>query len=85
LLKAQVDDLIAENTSLKTKADGLAVEAPRLRADQAKAQELFYKCQAEAESREKSLQQRLHTALDSLRGKFYPLSSLKSAKVVSFC
>jgi hypothetical protein len=56
LLKAQVDDLIAENTSLKSKADGLAIEAAELRADQAKAHELFDKLQAEAESREKSLQ-----------------------------
>jgi hypothetical protein len=58
-LKAQVDDLTAENAVLKTKADGLAVEATQLRADQAKAQELVDKCQAEAESKEKSLQQRL--------------------------
>jgi hypothetical protein len=43
LLKAQVDDLAAKNASLKTKADSLAVEAAQLRADQAKAQELFDK------------------------------------------
>jgi hypothetical protein len=72
LLKAQVDDLADENASLKTKADGLAVEAAQLRADHAKAQELFDKRQAEAESKEKSLQQRLQTALDSLHGKFIP-------------
>jgi hypothetical protein len=54
-----VDDLTAENTALKTKADGLAVEAAQLRTDQAKAQELFDKRQAEAKSREKNLQQRL--------------------------
>jgi regulator of replication initiation timing len=83
LLKAQVDDLVAKNTSLKTKADGLVVEDVQLRADQAKAQELFNKHQAEAESREKNLQQCLQHALDSLRGKFYPLFSLKSAKIFS--
>jgi hypothetical protein len=67
-----VDDLTAKNATLKTKADGLAVEATQLRADQAKAQELDDKCQAEAESKEKSLQQCLQTALDFLRGKFLP-------------
>jgi hypothetical protein len=85
LLKTQVDDLAAENALLKTKADGLAVEAAQLRADQAKAQELVDKHQTEAEFKERSLQQCLQTALDSLHGKFYPLSDLKSAKVVSFC
>jgi hypothetical protein len=72
LLKTQVDDLAAENALLKTKADGLAVEAAQLRADQVKAQELVDKHQAEAKSNERSLQQRLQTALDSLRGKFFP-------------
>jgi hypothetical protein len=37
LLKAQIDDLVAKNVSLKTKADGLAVKAAQLRDDQAKA------------------------------------------------
>jgi hypothetical protein len=45
-----VDNLATENTSLKTKADGLATEATQLRADQAKAQELFDKRQVKAES-----------------------------------
>jgi hypothetical protein len=72
LLKAQGDDLAAKNASLKTKADGLAVEAAQLRADQAMAQELVNKHQAEGESKERSLQQRLQTALHSLRGKFIP-------------
>jgi hypothetical protein len=67
-----VDDLVAENASLKTKVDGLAVEAAQLKVDQARAQELFDKHQAEAESKEKNLQQRLQTALDSLCGKFVP-------------
>jgi hypothetical protein len=43
-----VDDLAADNAALKTKADGLAVEATQLRADQAKAQELVDKRQAKA-------------------------------------
>jgi hypothetical protein len=70
-LKAQVDNLAAENASLKTKADSLVAEATQLRADRTKAQELFDK-RADAKSREKSLQQCLQTALDSLRGKFIP-------------
>jgi hypothetical protein len=44
---------------LKTKVDGLAAEVAQLKADQAKARELLDKHQAEAESKEKSLQQRL--------------------------
>jgi hypothetical protein len=71
-LKAQVDNLAAENLSLKIKADGLAAEAAQLRDDRMKDQELFDKRQADVESKEKSLQQRLQTALDSLRGKFIP-------------
>jgi hypothetical protein len=85
LLKAQVDDLVAKNTSLKSKADGLAAEAAQLRADQAKAQELFNKRQVKAESREKNLQQRLQTALDSLRGKPLSLFDLGFVKIASFC
>jgi hypothetical protein len=56
LLKAQVDNLAAKNASLKNKADGLVDEAAQLKADRAKAQELFDKRQADAESKEKSLQ-----------------------------
>jgi hypothetical protein len=80
-----VDNLIAKNTSLKTKDDGLAVEAAQLRTDQAKALELFDKRQAEAESREKNLQQRLQTALDSLCGEPHSLFDLRFAKIASFC
>jgi hypothetical protein len=72
LLKAQVDNLAAENASLKTKADGLVAKAAQPRADRARAQELFNKRQADAKSKEKCLQQRLQTALDSMRGKFIP-------------
>jgi hypothetical protein len=70
-----VDDLAAKNAALKTKVDGLAIEATQLRADQAKAEELVDKRQAEAESKEKNLQQRLQTALDSMCGKFLPCSN----------
>jgi regulator of replication initiation timing len=84
LLKAHVDDLVAENTLLKLKADGLAAEASQLRADQAKAEELFDKRQVEVESREKNLQQRLQTTLDSLHGKPHSLFDLKFAKIASF-
>jgi hypothetical protein len=38
-----VDNLTAENASLKTKADSLVAKAAQLRADRAKAQELFDK------------------------------------------
>jgi hypothetical protein len=50
-----------------------------------KAQELFDKRQAEAESREKNLQQRLQTALDSLRGKPHSLFNLGFARIASVC
>jgi hypothetical protein len=80
-----VDDFAAKNASLKTKADGLAVEKAQLRADQTKAQDLVDKHRAKAESKERSLRRRLQTALNLLRSKFYPLSDLKSTKVVSFC
>jgi hypothetical protein len=39
-LKAQIDDLAAENSLLRAKADGLADEVTQLKADSAKAQEL---------------------------------------------
>jgi uncharacterized coiled-coil DUF342 family protein len=39
-LKAQIDDLVAENSSLRAKADGLADEVTQLKADLMKAQEL---------------------------------------------
>jgi dynactin complex subunit len=42
-LKAQVDNLAADNSLLKTKIDDLAAEVAQLRADRAKAQELLDK------------------------------------------
>jgi hypothetical protein len=85
LLKAQIDDLVAENTSLKSKAEGLAAKAAQLRADQVKAQELVDKRQAEAESREKNLQQRLQTALDSLCSKPRFMFNLGFTRIASVC
>jgi hypothetical protein len=68
-LKAQLDDLVAEKSELKAKADGLADEVPRLKSESTKAQELAKTCRLEAESKEKDLHQRLQTSLDALRGK----------------
>jgi hypothetical protein len=65
-LKAQLDDLAAENSGLKAKADGLADEVARLKSESSKAQELAKTCHLEAESREKDLHQRLQTSLDAL-------------------
>jgi uncharacterized coiled-coil DUF342 family protein len=74
-LKSRVDDLEAENSSLRAKADGLANEVTQLKADSTKAQELANKHRMEAESKEQALQQRLQTALDSLHGKpYFPYS-----------
>jgi hypothetical protein len=67
-LKAQLDDLAAENSGLKAKADGLADEVARLKSESSKAQELANTCRLKAESREKDLHQRLQTSLDALRG-----------------
>jgi uncharacterized coiled-coil DUF342 family protein len=69
LLKAQIDDLEAENSSLRAKADGLANEVTQLKADSTKEQELANKHRMEAESKEKDLHQHLQTAHDSLHGK----------------
>jgi hypothetical protein len=67
-LKAQLDDLAAENSGLKAKADGLANEVARLKAESSEDQELAKTCRLKAESREKDLHQRLQTSLDTLRG-----------------
>jgi hypothetical protein len=69
-LKAQLDDLAAENLGLKAKADGLADKVARLKSESSKAQELAKTCRLEAESREKDLHQRLQTSLDALHGEF---------------
>jgi hypothetical protein len=61
---------------LKARADDLADKVAQLRTDSAKAQELSNKHRMEAASKEKELQQRLQTALDSLHGKPYSPSSI---------
>jgi hypothetical protein len=63
-----LDDLAAENSGLKAKADGLADEVARLKAESSEAQKLAKTCRLNAESREKDLHQRLQTSLDALRG-----------------
>jgi hypothetical protein len=57
LLKAQLDDLAAEKSVLKAKADGLVDEVARLKAELTKAQELANQRRLEAELREKDLHQ----------------------------
>jgi Skp family chaperone for outer membrane proteins len=76
-LKAQLDDLADKNSSLKAKADGLADDVTQLKADSTKARELDNQRRAEAEAKEKDLQQRLQAALDSLHGKFYSSFSIR--------
>jgi hypothetical protein len=71
-LKAQLDDLAAEKSVLTTKADGLAEEVARPKAESTKAQELATQRRMEAEFKEKGLHQRLKAALDTLRGKPFP-------------
>jgi hypothetical protein len=68
-LKAQLDDLTAEKSELKAKADGLADEVARLKSESTKAQELAKTRRLEAELREKDLHQRFQTSLDILCGK----------------
>jgi hypothetical protein len=72
-LKAQLDDLAAEKSVLTSKANGLAEEVARLKAESTKAQELATQRRLEAETKEKGMHQRLQAALETLRGK--PLSS----------
>jgi hypothetical protein len=54
-LKAHLDDLVAEKSELKAKADGLVDEVARLKSESTKAQELAKMRRLEAESREKDL------------------------------
>jgi hypothetical protein len=68
-LKAQLDDLVAEKSERKDKADGLVDEVARLKSESTKAQELAKARCLEVELREKDLHQRLQTSLNTLRGK----------------
>jgi hypothetical protein len=85
LLKTQIDDLSAENSSLKLKTESLADEVSKLKADSLAAQQLANKQRADAESKEKGLQQRLQVALDSLRGESHPLPDTSFSLGASFC
>jgi predicted RNase H-like nuclease (RuvC/YqgF family) len=78
-LKAQLNDLAAENSGLKAKTDELADEVARLKSKSTKAQELARMCRIEAEAKEKDMQQRLQSLLDALRGKS------SSFVLISFC
>jgi hypothetical protein len=84
-LKAQIDDLAAENSSLRAKADALADKVTQLKANSAKAQELVYQQRVEAESKEKDLQQCLQAALDSLHGKSCSPFSVRFMMITSLC
>jgi hypothetical protein len=55
---------------LKAKADELAEEVARLKAEASEAQEHAKKCRIDAESRENDLHQRLQASLDALHGEF---------------
>jgi hypothetical protein len=85
LLKTQIDDLSAENSSLKLKTDSLADEVSKLKVESSAAQELANKQRADAELKENGLQQRLLAALDSLRGEYHPLSDTSFNLGASFC
>jgi regulator of replication initiation timing len=85
LLKTQIDDLSAENSSLKLRTESLADEVSKLKVESSAAQELTNKQRADAESKEKGLQQRLLAALDSLRGECRPLSDTNFSLGASFC
>jgi regulator of replication initiation timing len=85
LLKTQIDNLSAENSSLKLKTKSLADEVSKLKADSSAAQEFANKKCADAESKEKGLQQRVQAALDSLRGEYHPLPDTSFSLGASFC
>jgi hypothetical protein len=91
-LKAQLDDLAAENSGLKAKTDELADEVARLKSESTKAQELARTRRIETEAKEKDMQQRLQSSLDALRGEsstssrlvFVPKDPLVDLVVCSF-
>jgi hypothetical protein len=75
-LKAQLDDLAAENSGLKTKTDEQADEVARLKSELTKAQELARTRRIEAKTREKDKQLRLQSSLDALCGESSTSSGL---------
>jgi regulator of replication initiation timing len=85
LLKTQIDELSAENSSLKLKTESLADEVSKLKVESSAAQQLANKQCTDAELKEKGLQQRLLAALDSLRGEYHPLPDTSFSLGASFC
>jgi regulator of replication initiation timing len=85
LLKTQIDNLSAENSSLKLKTESLADEVSKLKVESSAAQELANKQCADAKSKEQGLQQRLLAALDFLRGEYHPLPDMTFSLGASFC
>jgi hypothetical protein len=91
-LKAQLDDLTAENSGPKAKTDELADKVARLKSESTKAQELARTRRIEAEAKEKDMQQCLQSLLNALRGEsstssglvFMPKSPLVDLLVCSF-
>jgi hypothetical protein len=75
-LKAQLDDLAAENSGLKAKTAELADEVALLKAESTKAQELARTRRIEAETKEKDMQQRLQSSLNALHGESSTSSGL---------
>jgi regulator of replication initiation timing len=75
-LKAQLDDLAAENSGLKAKTAELADEVAQLKAESTKAQELARTRRIEAKTKEKDMQQCLQSSLDALRGESLTSSEL---------
>jgi hypothetical protein len=75
-LKAQLDDLAAENLGLKAKTAELADEVAQLKAESTKAQELARMRRIEAGTKEKDMQQRLQSSLDALHGESSTSSEL---------
>jgi hypothetical protein len=70
----------ADKLTLKSQLDGLFAEVESLKAERAKSQELeqqHTECLAKANAREKSLQNRLHNAIEALRSKHSVLHLLR--------
>jgi predicted nuclease with TOPRIM domain len=78
-LKAQLDDLAAENSRLKAKTDELADEVARLKSESTKAQELARMRRIEAEAKEKDMQPSTLSGLV-----FMPKSPIVDLAVCSF-
>jgi hypothetical protein len=72
----------ADKLTLKSQVDGLYTEVENLKAEWAKAQELeqlHIERLTKADTREKSLQSRLHGAIDALHGNYSLLHCVRCA------